>query len=88
MKRSNHETELRTRLEHLYYMGYTVIEEWEVKEWWQRERITKTVYAEILKIWCDVAGDRSKISANLTGHRYVFITPDKFTPLQEWSGGT
>ena len=86
MKRTYHEAELRKRLEHLYYMGYTVIEAWEVKEWWQRERITKMVYAEILRTWRDVAGDTSKISVNLTGQRYVFVTPDEFTSLEKWSG--
>jgi hypothetical protein len=66
-------------------MGYAVIEEWEVRAWWQRERITKNVYGDILEAWRTIGGDKKKISVQLINSRYVFVTPSSFQSLESWT---
>lgn len=84
MERTYHEDELRRRLEHLLNMGYAVIEIWEVRQWWQRERITVNVYKEILETWQAIAGNKAEIHVAQLSERYVFITPNEFEPLTNW----
>lgn len=85
MRFSHHEDELRDRLSHLDAMGFAIIEEWEVRAWWQRERITKSVYADILAAWRAIGGDKKKISVRLVYGRYVFVTPENFSRLETWT---
>ncbi len=79
-----HRQELRRRLEQLYYMGYTVMEEWELRLWWNRERVTKNVWRDIVDTWVEVAEEEMPLHAALAGSRYVFIQPKEFKDVRKW----
>lgn len=45
---------IETRLNQLWYQGYTVFERWELLAWFGKERLTNVVWREIQETWIDV----------------------------------
>jgi hypothetical protein len=68
----------------VYHQGYAVIEEWEMRTWWNRERITKSVYQDIKQIWDEIAGDAEKLSITSQYSRTILIQPTYFVPIEKW----
>lgn len=45
---------IETRLNQLWYQGYTVFERWELLAWFDKERLTNVVWREIQETWIDL----------------------------------
>lgn len=90
---TRHKHELMTRLERVNELGSCEIRLTELKLWYDRERITKTVWADILEKWEEVGNDDTQLLIGQGEGIYSIIYNDGLTvseeswwkPLQSWA---
>lgn len=85
MKR-RHAAELTRRLEEVYHRGFAQVEFWEAYLWWQRERIGKGVYQDLLERWETVAGDDSDLGILEGTGAYALVNLEAFEGLHDKLG--
>lgn len=78
-----HKNELLTRLERVNELGSCEIRIAELKLWYDRERITKSVWADVLEKWEDVGNDDTHLLIGQGEGIYSLIYNDGLTVSEE-----
>ena len=78
-----HKNELLTRLERVNELGSCEIRIAELKLWYDRERITKSVWADVLEKWEDVGNDDAYLLIGQGEGIYSLIYNDGITVSEE-----
>ncbi|MDC9581800.1 hypothetical protein PSI15_09505 [Xenorhabdus sp. PR6a] len=86
LKRFN--SDLENKLNQLWYHGFVTFERWELLCWFEKDRITKAVWADIVEAWDEwfdepVELKVVKADSSSTPQRYLVIRADKLTDLSE-----
>ena len=80
---TRHKDELLLRLERLADLGTCQFRAAEFRQWFNRERLTKTVWAEILEHWNEIDDhDGNRIMVGFQEGTYTFV----FNPEDDWWG--
>lgn len=84
---TRHRDELLRRLEHVIDSGSCEIKIIEIKRWYGRDRITKTVWADVLDHWSEVTDDDAALLVGEEDGTYTFIYGDGLTVAENswWS---
>ena len=72
-----HQDALPQRLEVLAFKGFAFIEFWELRLWYEAERITKTVWQDVKARFDDVSNDESELSKYVAQSGILLIRADK-----------
>jgi CRISPR/Cas system CSM-associated protein Csm5 (group 7 of RAMP superfamily) len=78
-----HKNELLNRLERVNELGSCEIRTAELKLWYDRERITKGVWADVLEKWEEVGNDDTQLLIGQGEGFYSLIYNDGLTPSEE-----
>jgi hypothetical protein len=78
-----HKNELLSRLERVNELGSCEIRIAELKLWYDRERITKGVWADVLEKWEEVGNDDTQLLIGQGEGIYSLIYNDGLTPSEE-----
>lgn len=78
-----HKNELLTRLERVNELGSCEIRVAELKLWYDRERITKSVWADVLEKWEEVGSDDTQLLIGQSEGIYSLIYNDGLTVSEE-----
>lgn len=78
-----HKNELLTRLERVNELGSCEIRIAELKLWYDRERITKGVWADVLEKWEEIGSDDTQLLIGQGEGVYSLIYNDGLTASEE-----
>jgi hypothetical protein len=78
-----HKNELLTRLERVNELGSCEIRIAELKLWYDRERITKGVWADVLEKWEEIGSDDTQLLIGQGEGVYSLIYNDGLTVSEE-----
>jgi hypothetical protein len=76
---SRHRDQLLTRLERLNNLGSCEIRHAELKLWYDRERLTKSIWMDFLERWEEVCGDDTPLLVGPGEGLYTFVFGDGLT---------
>ncbi|CAI1772771.1 Uncharacterised protein [Serratia fonticola] len=73
---------LENKLNQLYHQGYVEFERWELLSWFQKDRITKAVWTEIISIWDEwfdepVPLRMIQVDESSTPQKYLILRQDR-----------
>jgi hypothetical protein len=74
-----HRDLLLTRLERVNDLGSCEIRHEELKLWYDRERLTKSIWMDFLERWAEVCGDETQLLVGQGDGIYSFIYNDGLT---------
>ncbi|MBG2877506.1 hypothetical protein I4902_17410 [Proteus alimentorum] len=85
------QSDIENKLNQLYYMGYVTIERWELLSWFGVERISRTVWSDIVEKWDSWFEDEDAIPLQIircdgttATQKYVLIRTDRVQNLFEF----
>ncbi|HCR3457427.1 hypothetical protein ACFYLL_17920 [Proteus mirabilis] len=87
------QSDIENKLNQLYYMGYVTIERWELLSWFGVERISRTVWNDIVEKWDNWFEDNDQNTVPLqiircdgttATQKYVLIRSDRVLSLPEF----
>jgi len=82
-----HEDTLTRRIEEVVWEGYAFIEEWELRSWYEKARINKIIWRDLLDRFDALAEDETaKLYVYESSHGYMLIHSDGLSRVTSKKG--